>query len=32
MGSCVTPKDHMGLDRSACTSAVVKNGDWQVAE
>jgi hypothetical protein len=28
----MTPKDHMRLDSSAYTIAVVKNGDWQVAE
>ncbi len=28
----MTPKDHMGLDSSAYTIAVVKNGDWEVAQ
>lgn len=28
----MTPTDHMGLDSSAYIIAVVKNGDWQVAE
>ncbi len=28
----MTPGDHMGLDSSAYSIAVVKNGDWQLAE
>jgi branched-chain amino acid transport system substrate-binding protein len=28
----MTPKDHMGLDNSAFIIAVVKDGDWQLAE
>lgn len=28
----MTPKDHMGLDESAFIIAVVKDGDWQLAQ
>jgi len=28
----MTAKDHMGLDSSAFIIAVVKDGDWQLAE